>query len=356
MTAATIILLVCSLFAALLGFAAHRASICTVRAVAEMMSARTVFMLASIGKSALWSIALILSILIVTPTSAAGIYGSLTGVALVGGLLFGIGAAINGGCAYSTMTRLVDGEIRMALTVAGFAAGILVFTVLVEWQWLARPARAQALIGSTLSFAAFLLAGLSLWAIYELWRIWHKRPKETTIGHRALASQYRLSTAALLIGLSSAIIFLLFGSAGYTVTLQNFVESSVRMQPPPAASRWILLLAVLAGMLLSTLQRGSFRLDWRPRFAWLRNFSGGALMGLGTAMLPGGNDALVLYGIPSLSPHALPGYLALVIGVAIGLYAMRWFGINSKVVCRNDLYVAQEQPKGSILNGHPPRG
>ena len=83
----------------------------------------------------------------------------------------------------------------------------------------------------------------------------------------------------------------------------------VRGGPPTV--RWVILASVLAGMLLSTVQRGTFRVDWRPRRSWLRNFSGGILMGLGVALTPGGNDALVLYGVPSLSPHALPAFLAM---------------------------------------------
>jgi hypothetical protein len=43
-------------------------------------------------------------------------------------------------------------------------------------------------------------------------------------------------------------------------------------------------------MLLSTLQRGTFRLNLRPRIDWLQNLAGGALMALGVALAPGGND------------------------------------------------------------------
>ena len=123
----------------------------------------------------------------------------------------------------------------------------------------------------------------------------------------------------------------------------------------PAASRTIVMLAVLAGMLVSTLQRGSFRLDWRPQASWLRNIFGGALMGLGAAMVPGGNAVLVLYAIPSFSPHALPAYAALIVGAAAGLLAMKHLaGLDTRVVCRNDIYRAELQPVGSILNSHPP--
>ncbi|MEP7030573.1 MAG: YeeE/YedE thiosulfate transporter family protein [Pseudolabrys sp.] len=357
MLTAAIPLLICCLFAGLLGFAAHRASICTVRAVAEVISARTAFMLASIGKSALWVVALTVPFLWLMPAAAAAIGGwQLTAAALLGGLIFGFGAAINGGCAYSTMTRLMDGEVRMALSVGGFAAGILTFLTLVDVKWLARPQPAPALITSVLTFAFALTLALLAWAIYELPRIWKRRPQRTPILHLVLAPQYRLSTAALLIGISGTVIFLLIGSPGYTITLQNYVQALVGSGAWPASARAILLLAVLAGMLASTLQRGSFRLDWRPQWSWLRNIFGGALMGLGTAMLPGGNDALVLYAIPSFSPHALPAYAALIIGAGAGLLAMKHLaGIDTRVVCNNDIYRAELQPRGSILNGHAPR-
>jgi hypothetical protein len=53
-----IALVVSCILAAILGFAAHRASVCTVRAVAEMTHSRTGYMPASIGKSAIWVFAI----------------------------------------------------------------------------------------------------------------------------------------------------------------------------------------------------------------------------------------------------------------------------------------------------------
>lgn len=350
-------LIIACLFAALLGFVAHRASICTLRAVSEFMSARTGFMLLSIFKSALWVIALTLPVIWLTPATASGINGwSLTGTALLGGFVFGIGAALNGACAYSTMARLMDGEVRMVTSIGGFAIGIVVFVALVDGHWLTRPMRTPALIGNLASWSYVVAALLLAFMLYEVVRLWRDRAKNEGAMQVVCAKQYRLSTAALLIGLSSSLIFLLIGSPGYTITMQNLVEGAVGTRAAPAADRWILLLAVLAGMLVSTLERGSFRLDWRPRLDWLRNIAGGVLMGLGTAMLPGGNDALILYGIPSLSPHALPAYLALIAGAAAGLYAMkRLGGFETRVVCRNDVYLADAQPKNSILNSHAPR-
>jgi uncharacterized protein len=332
------------LLAAILGFAAHRASICTVRAVAEIMSSRGGYMFASIGKSMLWVLAVMIPLFWLMPAAGTGLSGwSLSGFAVLGGFLFGLGAAINGGCAYSTMARFVDGDGKMLATIAGFALGVLGFIALARWQWLPRPSPAPPLVGSLLGWAkvpAFLALAFLGWATYEGVRLWRTRDTGTRFADLVLAPRYRLSTAALLIGLSGALLFAGFGSFAYTATFELFIEGALGTRDWPPTVRWVVLVAVLAGMLLSTLQRGSFRIDWWPRRVWLANAGGGLLMGLGTALAPGGNDALALYGIPILSPNALPTFTALAVGVAVGLVMMRWcFGIEARVECRNDVFI-----------------
>jgi uncharacterized membrane protein YedE/YeeE len=337
-----IALVVSCLFAAILGFSAHRASVCTVRAVAELSSSRTGHMLLSIAKSSVWVLAVTLPFFWLMPSAGAGLNGwRLTEVAVLGGFVFGIGAGINGACAYSTMARIVDGEARMLLAVGGFAGGVLVYAALLNRQWLTRPTPTPALVGTLADWALVAAIALLVWAGYEVARLWHTRPLGVSPLQMMWAPQYRLSTAAMVIGLAGSAIFLIYGSPGYTITLQNLIESAIGMRSPPARERWILLLAVLVGMALSTAQRGSFRFDWRPRWSWLRNIFGGAVMGLGTALLPGGNDALVLYGIPALSPHALPAFAAMLVGIAAALWLLRWFGVEMRVACRNDLYFAE---------------
>jgi hypothetical protein len=58
--------------------------------------------------------------------------------------------------------------------------------------------------------------------------------------------------------LTGAAIFLIHGSTGCAVSLQQVVEGLRGTGGFPATERWLLLLAILAGRLLSTLQRGSF--------------------------------------------------------------------------------------------------
>jgi uncharacterized membrane protein YedE/YeeE len=335
-------LIVSLLLAAVLGFAAHRGSVCTVRAVAETMHARTFYMFASIGKSVLWIVAVTIPFFWLIPATATNLSGwPLTGAALAGGFLFGLGAGINGACAYSTMARLVDGEVGMLIAIAGFAVGVYVFIGLIDAGTFARPLATPALVAGAVNWAVLIALALVAVGVYEARRLWRTAPAGASVRELILARPYRLSTTALIMGVSGAAIFLLFGAGGYTSTFEVVVEGTLGTRPWPAAGRWLLLLAVLFGMFLSTLTRGGFRVDWRPRLGWLRNLFGGVLMGLGVAMAPGGNDVLVLYAIPSLSPHAIPVFAALAAGVAVALLFLRAvFGVETRAVCRDDVFIS----------------
>ena len=254
------ILVFAVLLAMVLGFAAHRASICMVRTIAEIMSARTGYMLASVGKSVLWVWALTIPIFWLMPALGMGVNGwSLTGYAMLGGLVFGLGAAINGGCAFSTMARLVDGDGRMQATVSGFAIGVFCFVALVGRQWLSPPSPAPALIGTLLGWTMVSAFAVLAWGVYESARLWLTRDTGARFIDRMLAPRYRLSTAALLIGFSGALLFLTFGPFGHSATFGLIIEGAFGTRDWPPTVRWIVLIAVLIGMLASTVQRGSFR-------------------------------------------------------------------------------------------------
>lgn len=115
----------------LLGFASHRASLCTVKAVAEILTSGTAYMLSSFAKSAAWATAISGAILLFTSASGATVLERTPHVfALAGGFMFGVGAAVNGGCSLSTLQRLADGDLTMLGTLAGFIAGVLGWSLL----------------------------------------------------------------------------------------------------------------------------------------------------------------------------------------------------------------------------------
>ena len=112
------------LLAALLGFAVHRGSVCMVRGVAEVVSTGRARMLLSFAKAAVWVLIVTTLISWLAPSLRPLAYGwAWSGYALVGGFLFGVGAAVNRGCTFSTLGRLGNGDIGAWFTLGGFALG-----------------------------------------------------------------------------------------------------------------------------------------------------------------------------------------------------------------------------------------
>lgn len=130
------------------------------------------------------------------------------------------------------------------------------------------------------------------------------------------------SFGALLLGVSSGLLFLLEGTWTYTNYLREQTKDWLFDGLTPGWLRGALVLALFVGMLASSLHRGSF--SWRrPNVNhWQRRVPGGLLMGVGGALVPGGNDTLILALIPTLSVQALASYVALLAGIGSALLIM----------------------------------
>ena len=55
----------------------------------------------------------------------------------------------------------------------------------------------------------------------------------------------------------------------------------------------------------------------------LRCLAGGVLMGWGSLLIPGGNDGLILVGMPLLRPYAWVAFLAMCASIVTALLARR---------------------------------
>jgi len=330
------ILLLVLLLAALLGFTAHSASICAVKAVSEVINTQRSHMLNSFGKTAMWTLTVMMLLMVLAPDSLMPTLRAPSLPSIFGAFLFGIGAALNGGCAISTVTRLGNGEFRMALTVVGIVLAIAA----VDGGLVVLPVTArQTLNPFVLGYWQLRLAVALLlaWAIHETITLWRKRDRSSHFIEGLIHRPWRLSTAAAVIGLANVAIAVAAGHWAYTGTLRDFVGANIAGRVPPSSLQIALFAALLIGVVCSALLRRTYALRCRPKPEWLRNLSGGMLMGLGIVMVPGGNDGLLLDGIPSLSPHAIPAFVALLIGIAaVQLLAPRVSGVG-QIDCGGDV-------------------
>ncbi len=338
-------------FAALLGFAAHRASICSVRAVAELLSTRRGFMLVGFAKTVFWVIATTLALIWIAPLpGGAAAAWAVTPTALLGGFIFGLGATVNSGCAFSTLAYLSEGKLVMALVLVAFALGVGGGLLLIDDAALPAPMTTTSAFDTGAVWMRALSAALLIWILWEVWRLWRSRPAAWSLGRLILAERYRLSTAAALMGVANGFLFAWHGPWAYTSVMTREARSLAGLGAGAAGLLWALGAALTAGMLLSAWQRGRFRLDARPRWSWLRHILGGGMMGLGAALVPGGNDVLLLHAIPGLSPHALPAFGSMLLGIGLALAIHRWVtGQAILVDCSGDICVVGEGQPGKKL-------
>src|SRR5258706_12729312 len=108
-------LLLVLLLAALLGFTAHRAGICAVKAVKEVITTRRAHMLASFGKTVLWIMTVMLIIMWLAPGHLMPIFLAPSLLSIGGGFVFWVGAALNRGFAISPLSPFGNGELRVLL-------------------------------------------------------------------------------------------------------------------------------------------------------------------------------------------------------------------------------------------------
>jgi hypothetical protein len=183
-----------------------------------------------------------------------------------------------------------------------------------------------------------LSAALAAWGVWEIVRLWRTRPAGASWIELVSARSYRLSAAVALVGVSSGILYALYGPWTYTRLFSETVALPMDGDAGRLALPLGLFVAVVAGAVASAWQKGTFRPSWRPSPLWIHDFAGGLLMGAGAAMTPGGNDVLVLHSIPQLSAHALPAYLAMTAGIAVVLIVMRAIrGEYLQVDCCHDI-------------------
>ena len=326
-------------FALVLGFVAHRASMCTVKAVTEVASTGQAYMFVSFFKTVLWIAAITIPFMWWHPDAhGAEQSWEMSTSVLLGGFLFGMGAAFNKGCAFSTLSRLSDGQLSMLVTLVGFCAGIYAYIQLSDAYALPHATMLKSAYATPNFWTIGLAGALCVWVIREGTRLWRPRRTATSWWVLVRSDRYRLSTAAAVLGASNAVLYALHGTWTYTGTISAGVHHVVTGDAAPSTIRWGLFAAVLLGMGWSSWQRRSFRLDWRPSLSWAVSFPAGLLMGFGAALISGSNDVLILHAIPVLSPHALPAYTAMVIGIAVPLVLMRVTqGAAMRVDCSSDV-------------------
>lgn len=313
------------LLAALMGFAVQRGATCMVAAVEEWVSKGTARRSLAIGEASLWVLGGLALLQLAGLARFMPQGFAVTGWTLLGGLLLGLGAAVNRACVFGAVARFGNGEWAYALTPAGYLVGALLgASTLPTWLPQAQP---LALPGAAWVLQPDATAGLMASAVvvggWMLWRLTQPLLGAASTDANGRLTRWRATIwqphqATLVIGLSFVLLLGLAGRWTYIELLSDAAHGHWQ----GAGRRLLLFVALGAGAAWGgwTARRFAPK-PWRTG-AVLRCLLGGALMGLGAELVPGANDGLILLGLPLLWPHAWVAVAAMTLIIAA------WFGVQ----------------------------
>ena len=298
----------CVALAVLMGYAIQRGGTCTVAALEEVVQQRRWTRLRALLEASLWVFGglVLLRALGRLPQLPMGY--PLHWHAAVGGALLGLGALINGGCVFGVVARIGSGQWAWLATPPGFLLG---YGLLERWAGIAAimpqalPVWLQAIpVGWGLLVVAALLARLA-------WLLWR------AAGHwRQGKRGWSPHQATLVIGLVFLLLFVNVGAWAYTDVLAELAGGRF-MQ---LGLRGWLLPAMFAGALYGGWAAGLWQHRWPSLVTLARCFCGGLLMGAGAVLVPGGNDSLILFGMPLLWPNAWLAFASMCAVVLLALW------------------------------------
>ncbi|MCL1060697.1 YeeE/YedE family protein [Shewanella benthica] len=296
-------LLLTSIFLiASLGYLAQTTGLCLVRGVNEALAGKPIFLLSILTSGSLaW-----VSILIGDYAGIAIPFISYeySFLALIGGLLFGIGAAFNTGCGVSTISKLARGQLVMFFTICGWLVGWLLLTTFVPQYQIT-----QYQLNSSWHYAILISMSFAI----------------VLCTTRMSRENRRLWLSMMGIGFTAGIVFLTEPKWTPSGLLKD-ISLSIWHQDSalwPSDSRFVLIAALIIGMIVAAVHRKTFKFIPLNRKDCIRHLLAGCLMGIGAAIASGGNDSQLLLGLPSLSPAGITTILSMLVGIALGRRIIR---------------------------------
>ncbi|OYY79646.1 MAG: hypothetical protein B7Y43_00835 [Sphingomonas sp. 28-62-20] len=304
--------LVAAICAAIMGYAIQRGATCMVAAVDEVLTKRTGWRLLALAEAALWVAGGVLLWRAIGGHETLPIGYPATLAAVAGGLLLGLGAFVARACVFGAIARFGSGEWAYLLTPIGFYLGCATI-----WPLIGKfpPMR----LDSPLFGAKWLLVPFGVFVV------WRAVEAIRAGGTRMFAAHvWTPHRATAVIGIVFAISLIAIGPWAYTYALLSLAQG----RSDGVVVKLVLLAMLFAGALIGGWTAGRLTLHAPTPEAAVRCLGGGVLMGWGSLLIPGGNDELLLVGIPLLQPYAVLAVASMAIAIAVGRIAERRFAVR----------------------------
>jgi toxin CptA len=219
-----------------------------------------------------------------------------------------------------SIARLGSGELTFAAMPVGFYLGCTTA------DRLFMPPAPHALEAASPAFGApgWLMGLFALLAVARI-------ASSLRAPDRSLRPHWSPHAATAVFGLAFRGVLLVVGAWGYTELLADLARAmGDAAMAQNLSARVMIGIALFAGALIGGRLTGQLRRQPVAVMPLARSFGGGVLMGWGSLLTPGGNDALVLIGMPLLWPFAWAAFAILCMTVALA----RWSVSQVAAGCR----------------------
>jgi len=294
--------------AGLLGFAIQRGGVCTVAAIDAVVIHQNGQRFYALMEAALWVLGGFLIFWSLRLSEQPIISWDISWLTILGAFLLGLGAVINGACVVGTISRIGNFEWMFLFTLPGFLLGAMTFYGLSLDVYL--PSHKTREVFALVPYWAIglILIGMLARIFYFRKQIWH----------------FRMAT--IIISLATLTLAIVYGPWAFS---DLFIDLAKKNEVVDFLPRLLLFMALLGGAIWG----GATNKTSQPIGAMnlqgiLKRFIGGALMGIGSLMIPGSHDSLVLFYLPLLLPFAWVAYTVMILTIAISRY---WMHRQSRV-------------------------
>jgi len=301
-TLLSIAFLIAVICALVMGYAIQRGATCLVAAVDELLGKRKAHRFVALAEASIWVAGGVLLWRFFGGEAALPIGYPASFETVAGGALLGLGAFVTGACVFGAIARFGSGEWIFVLTPLGFYLGcVSILPLIGEFP--------EMHVVSPLFGAQWLLVPFLLFAAWQGANAVRAARRGAFAAH--VWSPHR---ATAVIGIVFVISLLAIGPWAYTYALLALAQG--RMDG--VVAKLLLLVALFLGALAGGWTAGRLKLRAPSLTLVLRTFGGGVLMGWGSLLIPGGNDELLLVGIPLLQPYAWIAVTSMAVAIGIG--------------------------------------
>lgn len=311
--------------ALIVGFAIQRGNTCAVAAAHQLVLKRRAQRTKAFMLAACWSAIVVVPLSWLFPAQvmlSAGYPVSIT--VMVAAATYGVGAYVNGACAFGTLSGLTRGTLDYLGTIVGFLFGAVVAVRLETMLFAAvelseSPVAKPSATGVIAVAIAFVFVARATFRHYKVSRKWRSPWRELVNARR-----WRPAISMAVLGVSSGLLYATAGDWTYMAVLsERAAELVASTASDNKLKLFVAAAALVAGGVLAAYLSDRFVcqiLNWR---ALPRKFLGGVLMSAAAALLPGGNDELLLYGLPSLVSYAIVAHIFMLLSLYVLIYANR---------------------------------